>query len=487
MITTTFIIPKLDYVLMNGLIPSTRLKQVDLLIRHLIHKDCKSTAVPVDSFYTHWADGGFSIPNLVERSKLMQIKLFCMLKTSPDDNTRKLFNRFIQEEMVFRKVLTDPMVQRFEHILEKDNKMLQSSNRKTCCIFGRAFKASASLDIGVQISNDSEHVISIKDMRKPNDEAIECADHQKVNIIISKILRERHKLLLYALPMRGHSFKTLEKSKCSNAFIINPRKLMNNKVQQFCIAGRANCLPTKEVIHFEKPMNNKICPRCNRGMETLHHILNNCRPGSLCAYKSRHDEVVSATVDLIKETFKPYPSIHLSKSINLEGLHLDGNLSRLLPDIWFKDPVSNKVYIIEVTVPYGLYSDDGTASLDKRRNEKINKYSPLVAEVAKQLNIIVSFHVIVVSSLGCVTRETYEELKRINSYRKVVRRTAIRYSEAALGSSCKIFWSALHPTDSVTIDPLANSDSFSDHTQPDDPLSDTSHEGHVASDTLDIL
>ena len=82
----------------------------------------------------------------------------------------------------------------------------------------------------------------------------------------------------------------------------------------------------------------------------------------------------------------------------------------LRPDVWYFDRVKNTMTIIEVNCPYDSIGDDSRSKLSRRREEKLRKYESLVDEIRTKWEMSVRFHVIVVSSLGTVPKETKRDL-----------------------------------------------------------------------------
>ena len=70
------ICPKLDYILLNGTCPLKRIQEFDKFLRSSLRKKLGCKGIPKNFFYTHWKDGGLSLPEFRESSQLLQIKIF---------------------------------------------------------------------------------------------------------------------------------------------------------------------------------------------------------------------------------------------------------------------------------------------------------------------------------------------------------------------------------------------------------------------------
>lgn len=228
----------------------------------------------------------------------------------------------------------------------------------------------------------------------------------------------------------------------SYSFLSNPRRLLNDNIQRFTLLARANILPTREILALSQNIPNK-CERCSSTEnDSLMHRLNNCLP-LYAEYTKRHNCVVTIISNLIRETRRPYPILHSSQTITLRNLVLPPSLSRLKPDLWFLEPELNKLTLVEVTIPYGSFSEDGESTLAIRRSQKLEKYQELVSFIRDSLRIKVDYFVIIISSLGAVPKDTIRDLKKLAKSRKRSSRYARLCSEAALAYSCTLFWRSL--------------------------------------------
>lgn len=176
-------------------------------------------------------------------------------------------------------------------------------------------------------------------------------------------------------------------------------------------------------------------------------------------YTKRHNAVVSAIVDLINECRKPAPIIHLSKSVKPHGVNLE-EYSHLKPDIWYEE-TDGHIVMLEITVPYASYREDGNFTLEMRREEKLQKYRGLRDAIQETTHLPVNYYVIVVSSLGMVLKDSVKQIKRLASKKSLVNKYLQKMSELALGYSSRMFWNAVteggvHPHST----PASEQDSF---------------------------
>jgi hypothetical protein len=101
----TFILPRLDYFMMNSTFTKGSLDKIDMHIRKTINSMVGGPALSKDLFYTSWKYGGLGIKNLRESyaaCKINNISHFLIR----DNNTREFIFWQIKEEATFIQVLT---------------------------------------------------------------------------------------------------------------------------------------------------------------------------------------------------------------------------------------------------------------------------------------------------------------------------------------------------------------------------------------------
>jgi hypothetical protein len=62
-----FLLPTLDFVMLNGDVGEKQLEKMDKHIRGVIDEVLKMRGLPVECHYTSWRDGGLSYPSLIDR------------------------------------------------------------------------------------------------------------------------------------------------------------------------------------------------------------------------------------------------------------------------------------------------------------------------------------------------------------------------------------------------------------------------------------
>lgn len=98
------IIPKLDFIFLNGVVSINEAKKLDESIRAMIQKKIKSPGLPIEIVHMSWRDGGMNIPRLEDRFELLQVRNFIGLLSSKDSKVRSLFKLGMKEEISKRRI-----------------------------------------------------------------------------------------------------------------------------------------------------------------------------------------------------------------------------------------------------------------------------------------------------------------------------------------------------------------------------------------------
>ena len=176
------------------------------------------------------------------------------------------------------------------------------------------------------------------------------------------------------------------------------------------------------------------------------HRLNGCRP-KYSKYKTRHNAIEKILIEAIRSTTNQRLVIRRSTQVRMTGAAaLSERNQRLMPDLWYFDRVKNCIQVIEITVPYDSVDDDGRSKVAIRREEKIRKYEDLVTEIRNRWEIAAHLHIVVVSSLGTVPKDTKRELlSLLGGDTKLVNEISRSLALAAVRESALIYW-GIDPT-----------------------------------------
>ena len=433
------ITPKFDYVMLNSVCPPNDLKELDSFIRGWIDKLCNTKCIPIDYFYTSWKDGGLGIKNLHERYLILTIRNFIAMKYSKDLSVRKLTNQLEKDERDYRGLITDEGSPYMNIRFDENKRLIQTRRNKENCLFIRAIKSIAKLGLILVIDEDQKIRLGDFDQRVCEQD-VEVEDLlEQLNLLICA----RHRSALKNLDFKGHTFHTLEKSKISNYFFTQCKFPVSDAIAKFTILSRTNNLSTGEILHKNSPDKyDGKCHRCRSNQnDSLMHRLNGCQSVKSW-YKPRHDAILKEIIKGIRENDKENKlSINFDKPIKKDNTRLPERSARAKPDAWFF--VNNELTIIEVNSPYGklIDTEEGRKnSLIVRRQEKIDKYANLVEDCNTTFGCNTKLYVIVVSSLGAVPKDTYNDIKAIlhnDKYKAKI--IAKRCSLVALRESLRVY------------------------------------------------
>lgn len=192
------------------------------------------------------------------------------------------------------------------------------------------------------------------------------------------------------------------------------------------------------------------------------HRLNGCRP-KYTKYKTRHNAIEKILIEAIRSTTNQRLVIRRSTQVRMTGAAaLSERNQRLMPDLWYFDRVKNCIQVIEITVPYDSTDEDGRSKVKIRREEKSQKYRDLITEIRTQWAVAAHLHVIVVSSLGTVPKDTkLDLLSLLGGDSKLVNEISRSLALAAVRESALIYW-GIDPTrqraDNHEVNPAQNDD-----------------------------
>lgn len=405
-----FILPRVDYELMINAAPINKLLDVDAHIRNQISKKIKAAGIPVDWFYTSKIDGGLNLQSLVERHKALTIRLYVGMHESKDTNVRYLIRASDNDEMQYREAEAD-LDSPFLNVPTNDTGSIKGNTKRgTSNLLSRAVKALHDLKFKLT-QNDNGFVL--QSLIDDDNHLEEDVNENKIMKSLMKISQRRHNMSLLRHKLKGHSFELLTNSPISS-FFTSLKADAADSIVNFAFKARLGSLFTGSMRRRRTGNeDNGKCKKCGQ-LETIHHLLNGCQYRKN-EFTIRHDAVAAILRDYIINN--KHCVVHSNQVVRgRDGARLEGDNTNLKPDLWWwKD---DKLYIVEITIPYGMYTDvDGnhTSTLLLRRQQKINKYNSLVNDCKNQFNCDVDFSVIILSSLGALPKETIDELKKLTN------------------------------------------------------------------------
>ena len=450
----TFAIPKLDYALSNSKCSFNKLNEIDVLIRATIDKHIGGAKIPVNMFYTHWKDGGFSLLPLAERARILTTKSFVSMCNSKNQKTKEAMKEFIESERRFRGIALTQH-NSFDEVSNHGflNWQMQNENTKgTDTIIFHAYRASKKLDFNIKVEEDGILVEASVETHKnkknhnssseqqqeqedENDDPIESFQSQSGNDssidyeiqnaiapkqiikLLTKRLRKSYQKALVSNLGVGHTFINLENEAYANTFISDYHHPLNDNIRSWLIKARCNILYTgKKAIKINHQVTEN-CPKCpycwTKDDDTLSHRINGCK-SNLQAQTKRHNSVQNVIIDIVKQRRKDL-TFKINSSVMIDNIQLSEEYRRLKPDITLWN--ERELYVVEISCPYGNITkddnDNDINTLDKVYQQKMEKYASLIEECKEKFHRETKLIVVIVSSLGAIYKKSISGIKKL--------------------------------------------------------------------------
>ena len=440
----TFIMPTLDFAMLNGQLKCKDLDDLDHFVGNEINK-LIGGSLPNSIKHSSWRDGGLSIPCLKEKAEIAKLKSLIWLITNKDADIRNLITKALEDERIMRNIdiEDDPNNQRFF-----DWKYSNDHERSgTNSIINRARKALSYLNLilikshptetgevsdGSESSSLTKPTFLLRDVEFDKD--ITFNSSRNIALFLTSRRRDRWKKAMIKQTFHLHSLFSFDDNPLSNYFAVKQQFPVSDTFIKFALASRSNLLPTPE---FDEIINNKshiYCPMCLRQgkqcIQSLAHILNGC-VGKYKEYTERHNRISKIIVDRLKEMTE-IKEIHTDKTLHIQDLPLE--LQHLRPDIIAWSENRHKCFLIEISVPYAKINHDGN-TLENVYAHKKNKYASLV-NVIRDKGITVDHITVVVSSIGAIWKDSCSDLKGLCNGNLKIWKTLIKSisANAIIGS-----------------------------------------------------
>jgi len=458
------ILTKLDYALLNGNFPVTLLEEADQKIRAMIDEELKSPGLPIDLFYMSWRDGGLDLPNLVERYRLLQIRNFMKLTSSPDERVRALEKIQWENECKKRKIKPDENSPFIEVPVNELGGINYGEGTKVDCLHIRAARAVKGLNLQLRrIEKDGGYEYYLKNGKEEKENKNEENENEDENVrnrnnrnennrnendeddddkvegtkvdyisflkMAGAMIKENHyNRLVKEYKMKGQAFIDIRNDIISNHFMRDEGQMMRDEDVKFAILAR-----TLNIYTPAKAKQNILCKYCGQERKlTLNHIINGCR-GRFNQYTERHNEVQKVFRNYLEKKLKKKDIIIRENcTIKIGDRGLTGEEGNLKPDLWYIE--DKKITIVEFTFPFGQNTrkrngieqedEEESRTVIRARREKSQKYERLIEKCKEELELDTEYYIIIISSLGAVPEKTLTDLKKIfgvKKYQKIAR------------------------------------------------------------------
>jgi hypothetical protein len=148
----TFVLPMLDFMMLNGDICEKALMNMDKHIRGRVDELLKVRGLPVECHHASWRDGGLSYPSLVDRRRVLMIRSFTQMMTSKDE---KAMRRFTESERQYRIIEEDRNAQFLNWKKEEGRR-----ERGTGSIITRTRNTCYTMEVSLTMNDDEMTITS---------------------------------------------------------------------------------------------------------------------------------------------------------------------------------------------------------------------------------------------------------------------------------------------------------------------------------------
>lgn len=403
----TFLIPTLDFHMLNGQLKMKDIDSIDKCIRGKID-DIVGARLPIEVFHASWRDGGLSIPSIRDKYDVLLIKSSLHMMLSRDTRSRDLAETVLNDEIKYRNLTLNKNGDYFE---------IDSANlgKGTNSIFLKAAKSTKNCDLIIKKEEQyNSNVITI--ISKSTDQEKTFATSKGISYFLTNKRRINWKDKLNQNTFHRHAFNHLINNPLSNDFVTNIEHPFTDYLFKFALKARTNTLPTGEFIAH---MNNKepeLCPICINNniteVQSLKHKLNHCIT-NYQKIKLRHNIICT---ELLKEITARNQYLRIMEDAVIEINELSEQVRHLRPDIqlW---KTETEVILMEISCPYpGICY--GVERVEQSFVHKSSKYNRLIEELEAQ-GINVRKEVIIVSSLGGWNCNSIKALSKYISKKEV--------------------------------------------------------------------
>jgi hypothetical protein len=290
----TFVLPMIDFMMLNGDVGVKQLTVMDKCIRGKVDKALKVRGLPVECHHASWRDGGLSYPSLVDRRQVLLIRSFSQMLLSRDEKIKKATIWFVNHVRG-----TDTPTHR--HIDEDEDEDGLFMNWKsmaerdgTSCLAIRTRKACQNMKVKFKMKDEAVELSA----QEPSGREIriEAKTPEKIGRFLTQnIIRPDKFRQLISHDVHGAAYTTLRDNAISNRNLIDSRMKRTDAFFRFEVVGRADCLATPANLGRWFPNDHERisgqCRRCGHNhVMTMAHLSNECAQ-NFGQMTQRHNEV----------------------------------------------------------------------------------------------------------------------------------------------------------------------------------------------------
>lgn len=285
-------------------------------------------------------------------------------------------------------------------------------------------------------------VLGLEKYIQTNEEPLISAARVSAEIESVKSYKQRKKEERYAewktKALHGQYINDIEEISSKESWTWLVKGQLKKETEGLIMAAQTQSLRTNVIkAKIDKSQDNAKCRLCKSKEETVNHIVSGCQNLAQKEYKRRHDTVAKALHwDILRQKGFPHEPQwykHDPEAVVENDkfkilwdftIQTDHIITARRPDIVVIDKQRKKCQIVDIAIPV-----DGR--IDKKEEEKIEKYQELAREIKKLWNLKVKVIPIVVGALGSVTERLTEYLSEMG----VTTRVELIQKSALLGSA----------------------------------------------------
>jgi hypothetical protein len=222
----TFVLPMIDFMMLNGDVGEKLLMTTDKYIRGKVDELLKVRGLPVECHHASWRDGGLSYPSLVDRRRVLMIRSYAQMMTSKDEKVKKAMRWFTDSERQYRLIREDPSAQ-FLNWEKEDGR----SEKGTGSLIPRTRNTCYKLDVSLKMNDDEMTIKSGEsELKTTTAVGIGC-------FLTQKLVRVKKFEKLIQHQLHGASYTTLQNNESSNAILTDVYTRRSDAFYRFTVVG----------------------------------------------------------------------------------------------------------------------------------------------------------------------------------------------------------------------------------------------------------
>jgi hypothetical protein len=227
----SFLLPMIDFMLLNGDVGESQLARMDQNIRAAVDRALKVHGLPIECDHASWPDEGLSYPSLVDRRRVLMIRSFTPRMLSREAKIPETMRWFAEQEGELRGFGPDPNADFLDWSGDEQG-------RGPACLAARTRKACQEMKITLKLQDD-QIVVATPGSEQKVKSAIGIG-----HFLTPRVVRPEKLKKLITKEVHGTSYTTLQANEVSNLNLTDMYGYKSDAHFRFLVVGRADCLPT---------------------------------------------------------------------------------------------------------------------------------------------------------------------------------------------------------------------------------------------------